>query len=54
MFTNWLSTQKRGAGRDGRRHHAREHPAAIAHRRAFPAHLELLEDRTVLSTLTVL
>ena len=54
MFTNWLSMRKHGTGRDGRRHHAGGNRPTIARRRAFPAHLELLQDRTVLSTLTVL
>jgi hypothetical protein len=46
--------RKHGTGRDGRRHHAGGNRPTIARRRAFPAHLELLQDRTVLSTLTVL
>ena len=50
-FASWFQSRKRGPGR---RHHRRQHARTGTRRRSFLPHLEILEDRTLLSTFHVL
>ena len=53
-FPSWFQSRKRGPGRDGRLHHRRQRTRTVSPRRSFLPRLEMLEDRTLLSTFNVL
>ena len=53
-FTSWIASLNQGLGRGGRMHLRKRHAKTLTRQRSFLPRLEMLEDRTLLSTFNVL
>ena len=53
-FTSWLPSLNQGRGRGGRLYLRKRHAITLTRQRSFLPGLEMLEDRTLLSTFQVL